>query len=428
MRWKRVRPALTQELRTHLEEQAEAYRAEGLPAAEAEAEAVRQMGDAEQIGLALDAVHRPKRQTAILSLAGICILLGAIFRILSQDSPKLFTLAALVLTAGLLLGGYSFDYRRLARYAWQIYGVVLALGAVCLYRSFHLANGIGIELGISMGIENEYVVLLFPLAYALAVYALRGKRGGFVLALYAGVPFIAFLHLSDMAPIYQVSFFSRLMLRVELTAVLLIAIRAGFFRVKAGWACAAVLALLALGVYLDVRSGASQLTSYFSPEAMQLWRSLAQKQPFADQLMNRTLRQLQQAGVTVAFWRKKTAVGMYDVCFMEEDLLKVCTVCGKDYAAERQKRIAQDARADYARLKADAGRKGDRIIYRVVDEMLYLQLRQSKLPMAAFPKDAAYNVAFMESKLKRYEQILREASMQQEQQRRSELHNGGREN
>lgn len=140
------------------------------------------------------------------------------------------------------------------------------------------------------------------------------------------------------------------------------------------------------------------------------------------------VRQLQQAGVTVAFWRKKTAVGMYDVCFMEEDLLKVCTVCGKDYAAERQKRIAQDARADYARLKADAGRKGDRIIYRVVDEMLYLQLRQSKLPMAVFPKDAAYNVAFMESKLKRYEQILREASMQQEQQRRSELHNGGREN
>ena len=60
--------------------------------------------------------------------------------------------------------------------------------------------------------------------------------------------------------------------------------------------------------------------------------------------------------------------------------------------------------------------------------MLYLQLRQSELPMAVFPKDAAYNVAFMESKLKRYEQILREASMQQEQQRRSGLHNGGREN
>ena len=300
VRWKRVRPALAQELRAHLDEQAEAYRAEGLPAAEAEAEAVRQMGDAEQVGLALDAVHRPKRQTAILGLAGICILLGAGFRLVSQGSPKLFTLAALALTAGLLLGGYSFDYRQLARYAWQIYGVVLALGAVCLYRSFHYANGIGIELGLSMGVENEYVVLLFPLAYALAVYALRGKRGGFVLALCAAVPFIAFLHLSDMTTISQVSFFSRLMLRVGLTAVLLIAIRAGFFRAKKGWACAAVLMLLALGLYLDVRNGASQLASYFSPEAMQLWRSLAQEQPFGGQLMQRTLRQLHQAGLSSA--------------------------------------------------------------------------------------------------------------------------------
>ena len=135
VRWKRVRPALTQELRTHLEEQAEAYRAEGLPAAEAEAEAVRQMGDAEQIGLALDAVHRPKRQTAILSLAGICILLGAIFRILSQDSPKLFTLAALVLTAGLLLGGYSFDYRRLARCACTVPSISpMGSGSSSAYR------------------------------------------------------------------------------------------------------------------------------------------------------------------------------------------------------------------------------------------------------------------------------------------------------
>ena len=61
-----------------------------------------------------------------------------------------------------------------------------------------------------------------------------------------------------------------------------------------------MVALLALGVYLDVRSSASRLASYFSPEAMQLWRSLAQKQPFADQLMSRTLRQLQQAGLSPA--------------------------------------------------------------------------------------------------------------------------------
>ena len=71
VRWRRVRPALERELRTHLEEQTEAYLAEGMTEDAAEAEAVRQMGDAETVGLALDAVHRPKKQTAILLFAGL---------------------------------------------------------------------------------------------------------------------------------------------------------------------------------------------------------------------------------------------------------------------------------------------------------------------------------------------------------------------
>lgn len=78
VRWKRVRPALKRELRTHLEEQTEAYLAEGMAEDAAEAEAVRQMGDAEAVGLALDAVHRPKKQTAILLFAGLAIVLECI--------------------------------------------------------------------------------------------------------------------------------------------------------------------------------------------------------------------------------------------------------------------------------------------------------------------------------------------------------------
>lgn len=80
VRWKRVRPALKRELRTHLEEQTEAYLAEGMAEDAAEAEAVRQMGDAEAVGLALDAVHRPKKQTAILLFAGLAIVLGMYLR------------------------------------------------------------------------------------------------------------------------------------------------------------------------------------------------------------------------------------------------------------------------------------------------------------------------------------------------------------
>lgn len=130
------------------------------------------------------------------------------------------------------------------------------------------------------------------------------------------------------------------------------------------------------------------------------------------------VQQLRQSGLTAAFWRNKAVVGMYDACFIAEDLSKICSLLGKDYATERQKRIGQDAKADYAKLKADANRKGAKIIYRVVDEELYRQLLQAKLPMAAFPKGAAYNVAFLEGKLKRYEQLMREIAAQPEQELR----------
>lgn len=135
------------------------------------------------------------------------------------------------------------------------------------------------------------------------------------------------------------------------------------------------------------------------------------------------VRQIRQSGLTAACWRSRTAVGMYDICFLAEDLHRVCAMLGKDYAAERQKRIGQDAKADYAKLKADANRRGAKIVYRVVDEALYRQLQQGKFPMAAFPKGAAYNVAFLEGKLKRYEQLLREFVAQQEQEQQIETRN-----
>ena len=135
VRWRRVRPALERELRTHLEEQTEAYLAEGMTEDAAEAEAVRQMGDAETVGLALDAVHRPKKQTAILLFAGLAIVLGMYLRTEWIGSSLAFALASGVLACGALFGGYYLDYRRLSRYAWYIYGAVFVLGAICVYQT-----------------------------------------------------------------------------------------------------------------------------------------------------------------------------------------------------------------------------------------------------------------------------------------------------
>ena len=139
------------------------------------------------------------------------------------------------------------------------------------------------------------------------------------------------------------------------------------------------------------------------------------------------VRLLRQSGLTVAFWCSKSSVGMYDACFLAEDLYRICAILDKDYAAERQTRIGQDAKADYAKLKADANRKGA-IIYRVVEEILYRRLLQVKFPIAAFPKGPAYNIAFMESNLNMYERILWEFCMQKGQHRKTAIHSGGRDN
>ena len=243
VRWKRVRPALKRELRTHLEEQTEAYLAEGMAEDAAEAEAVRQMGDAEAVGLALDAVHRPKKQTAILLFAGLAIVLGMYLRAELIGSSYAFTLAAGLLACGALIGGYYLDYRCLSRYAWYIYGAVLVLGAVCVYQTTFMGPGAPCMLGITVGDTSEYAALLYPAAYALVVYALQGKKGGFWLSLAAVAPF-ALPFLWDR----YVGILPQLLFAVCAAAVLLSAIRAGLFQVKKNCARALVWALLVLAV------------------------------------------------------------------------------------------------------------------------------------------------------------------------------------
>lgn len=275
VRWKRVRPALERELRTHLEEQTEAYLADGMDEDTAEAGAVRQMGDAEAVGLALDAVHRPKRQTAILLFAGLAIVLGMYLRAEFIGSSLAFALASGVLACGALFSGYYLDYRRLSRYAWYIYGAVLVLGAVCVYQT-RMNPGAPRVLGTSVGDVSEYAALLYPAAYALAVYVLRGKKGGFWLSLAALAPFVPLLLLDRYGKIVY-----RIVFAAGAAAVLLSAIRMGLFRVKKNWARAIVWLLLVLAIagllYMDSQQYHNFSNWYLSPAGLREWRAIMQE-------------------------------------------------------------------------------------------------------------------------------------------------------
>lgn len=60
IRWKRVCPAVVQELEQHLLDQQGAYLDQGYGEEEAARMAVEQMGDARQVGQALNRAHRPQ--------------------------------------------------------------------------------------------------------------------------------------------------------------------------------------------------------------------------------------------------------------------------------------------------------------------------------------------------------------------------------
>lgn len=231
------------------------------------------MGDAETVGLALDAVHRPKKQTAILLFAGLAIVLGMYLRTEWIGSSLAFALASGVLACGALFGGYYLDYRRLSRYAWYIYGAVFVLGAICVYQTTFMGPGAPRMLGITVGDTSEYAALLYPAAYALAVYALRGKKGGFWLSLAALAPF-ALPFLWDR----YVGILPQLLFAVCAAAVLLSAIRAGLFQVKKNCARALVWALLVLAVvgifYQDAQRYQNFSDWYFSPAGLREWREI----------------------------------------------------------------------------------------------------------------------------------------------------------
>ena len=188
IRWKRAKPAILEELRTHLLDQRDAYLTEGMSEEEAQAEAVIQMGDAVAVGQGLDSVHRPKPQWGLLFLAVAVAVAGVIFRLVltaGGEWPTASvgvweTVLALVLGIGVLFVGYFLDYTFLGYHGKRIYLAALVLGAAMV-----VLETIGFY-GMS------YLAGFYPLVYAGWLYAWRGRGWrGFLCSIFGMVPLLA---------------------------------------------------------------------------------------------------------------------------------------------------------------------------------------------------------------------------------------------
>lgn len=187
LRWKAARPLIEDELLTHLCDQRDALMAGGMDEAAAAAESLRLTGDPYEIGTALDRVHRPKTPkllfvlTSLIALAGLAFTALVSFRDYELSYFAVHHSAALLLGTAALLAAYFLDFTLLGRFALPLALVfhaalvplsLLPLGGFWFFRYTY----------VSTHILLRGLPLLFPLMFAVLLYALRRRHGSGIFA------------------------------------------------------------------------------------------------------------------------------------------------------------------------------------------------------------------------------------------------------
>ncbi len=171
IRWKRARPAVLRELKSHLEDQRGSFAAEN--AVDAERRAVEEMGDPVSVGRELDRLHRPKPQVGPLLAALLLALSCAVLRIALTNgwaahlrADPLRTGLAVALGCGALFAGYFLDVARLAGRAVWVCAAALSAGAAAIAVS-PVIHGVTYAF--------HYILLFYPAVFACWAYFWRGR-------------------------------------------------------------------------------------------------------------------------------------------------------------------------------------------------------------------------------------------------------------
>ena len=186
LRWKKARPLVEDELLTHLCDQRDALMAGGMDETAATAESLRLTGDPYEIGTELDRVHRPKTPAALFMLAAAIALSGLAFIVLVSFADDIFApfitrqCVALLLGTAAMLAAYFLDFTLLGRFALPL---ALMFHAALIPLGLLPIGGFWLRyIYVSTHILLRGLPLLFPLMFAVLLYALRGRHGWGVFA------------------------------------------------------------------------------------------------------------------------------------------------------------------------------------------------------------------------------------------------------
>ncbi|WP_337102432.1 FtsW/RodA/SpoVE family cell cycle protein [Paenibacillus sp. YIM B09110] len=133
---KEVHEDIRLEMLSHLEERVQdRLQAGDVSEENAIADAIEQMGDPEQIGKQLHAAHKPRMEWTLFGICMMLIGIGLVAMLAVQATgnerlgnyfveKKLFFV---MMGLGAMVCLYFFDYRKLQRYSWHLYGFTIVL-------------------------------------------------------------------------------------------------------------------------------------------------------------------------------------------------------------------------------------------------------------------------------------------------------------
>lgn len=191
IRCKKARKFVLEELRLHIEEQAAAYRNEGINEEEASRLAILDMGDPLETGMQMDRIHRPKVEWKFLVIVGILSLLGIFIQFvigqykgeagLYANQTGLKQLLYVIIGIAIMMIVYFVDYTIIGKYPKILWFGYFAV-CVLVIKLGTRVNGIS-PMGYPLG------CVFIPL-YAGILFSMRGRKWkGIVLAsLYIFMP------------------------------------------------------------------------------------------------------------------------------------------------------------------------------------------------------------------------------------------------
>lgn len=235
IRCKKARPMVQEEIKNHIEDQAQAYRKEGMGEDQAMTKAILEMGDPVEAGMELDRVHRPKMQWTLVALVILLSIIGMIMQIVIfktgclSNEENITTVRDEFIYGSILNTIISFcvigavcilDYTYLAKHPvalWWLFSFLQILGAFYMGGSYMR----GYQL-------NYYMITLMVPVFAAVVFRYKNKGiTGFLKCI--GL----YLALALIKMFTQTAFISGMLeLTISVLVILTIAVIRGWFGEK----------------------------------------------------------------------------------------------------------------------------------------------------------------------------------------------------